>query len=84
MHALVLGIGFGIVTAAVLAISTVALSLQFSVTNFPNFSHGEFMTVGAYASYSTYQATQSVALAAAVAVIAGAVLGVAVNTLLLA
>jgi neutral amino acid transport system permease protein len=84
MHALVLGIGFGIVTAAVLAISTVALSLQFSVTNFPNFSHGEFMTMGAYASYSTYQATHNVVLAAVVAVIAGAVLGVVVNTFLLA
>ncbi|UQX88962.1 branched-chain amino acid ABC transporter permease [Jatrophihabitans telluris] len=84
MHALILGIGFGIVTAAVLAISTVALSLQFSVTNFPNFSHGEFMTIGAYSSYSAYQATHSAIVACVVAMAVGAILGVGVNMLLLA
>ena len=50
MNTLLLGIGFGLVTASVLAISTVALSLQFGVTRVPNFAHGELMTVGAYAA----------------------------------
>ncbi|HEY7928311.1 MAG: branched-chain amino acid ABC transporter permease [Candidatus Dormibacteria bacterium] len=44
MHA----VGFGLVTSAVIALSAVALSLQFSVSNIPNFAHGEFLTLGAY------------------------------------
>jgi branched-subunit amino acid ABC-type transport system permease component len=84
MHALVLGIGFGLVTAAVLAISTVALSLQFSVTNFPNFSHGELMTVGAYASLTTYRATHSPVLAGVAAVVVGALLGALINRVVIA
>lgn len=82
MSTLFLGLGFGLVTAAVLAISTVALSLQFGVTRVPNFSHGELMTVGAYAALSTDRATHSAILAAVAAVAAGALLGVATNKFL--
>ncbi|MGE5135609.1 MAG: branched-chain amino acid ABC transporter permease [Gemmatimonadota bacterium] len=82
MSTLFLGIGFGLVTASVLAISTVALSLQFGVTRVPNFAHGEIMTVGAYAALSTYQAVHNAILAAVAAIAAGAVLGIGVNKLL--
>ncbi len=82
MSTLFLGIGFGLVTASVLAISTVALSLQFGVTRVPNFAHGEIMTVGAYAALSTYQAAHNAILAAVAAIAAGAVLGVGINKLL--
>jgi branched-subunit amino acid ABC-type transport system permease component len=82
MNTLFLGIGFGLVTASVLAISTVALSLQFGVTRVPNFAHGEIMTVGAYAALSTDQATHSAILAAVAAIGAGALLGVGTNKLL--
>jgi len=82
MNTLFLGIGFGLVTASVLAISTVALSLQFGVTRVPNFAHGEIMTVGAYAAYSTVRVTHNAFLAGLAAVVAGAVIGVAINTLL--
>jgi branched-subunit amino acid ABC-type transport system permease component len=82
MNTLFLGIGFGLVTASVLAISTVALSLQFGVTRVPNFAHGEIMTVGAYAALSTDRATHNAILAAVAAVAAGAVLGVGTNKLL--
>ncbi len=84
MNALLLGIGFGLATAAVLAISTVALSLQFGVTNFPNFAHGEMMTVGAYAAYSTYQAWGNVVLSGIAAIVAGAVLGMVMNLAVIA
>lgn len=83
MDTLILGIGFGLVTAAVLAISTVALSLQFSVTNFPNFAHGEMMTIGAYTSYVTFQATNNALLAGLSALVAGSILGVLINTLVI-
>lgn len=81
MHAFTLGIGFGLVTAAVLAISAVGLSLQFSVTNFPNFAHGELMTIGAYASLTTYRATHNAALACVASILAGALVGALMNRL---
>lgn len=82
MSTFLLGIGFGLVTASVLAISTVALSLQFGVTKVPNFAHGELMTVGAYAAYLTLKASHNVVLAAVAAILAGVVLAVAINKLL--
>jgi branched-subunit amino acid ABC-type transport system permease component len=46
-----LTLGFGLVTAAIIGTSAVALSLQMGVTNVPNFAHGELMTYGAYGAY---------------------------------
>ena len=48
MSILWLSIGFGLVTASVLAIAGVGLSLQFGVTNFVNFAYGDYGTLGAY------------------------------------
>lgn len=84
MNALLLGAGFGLATAAVLAIATVALSLQFGVTNFPNFAHGEMLTVGAYAAYSTYRAWGNVVLSGVASIVAGALLGVLMNLAVIA
>lgn len=44
-------VGFGFVTASVLAISAVGLSLQFGITNYINFAYGDFMALGAYFTY---------------------------------
>jgi len=41
-------VGFGLVTASILALASVALTLQFGVTNYVNFAHGELLTFGAY------------------------------------
>src|SRR5487761_2422085 len=46
-----LAFGFGLVTASVLAIAAVGLSLQFGITNYINFAYGDFMALGAYISY---------------------------------
>ncbi len=43
-----LAFGFGLVTASVLAISAVGLSLQFGITNYINFAYGDFMALGAF------------------------------------
>lgn len=51
MHILIQSIGYGLVTASVIAIGAVGLSLQFGVTNFVNFAYGEFLTLGAYIGY---------------------------------
>jgi branched-subunit amino acid ABC-type transport system permease component len=43
-----LAFGFGLVTASVLAIAAVGLSLQFGITNYINFAYGDFMALGAF------------------------------------
>jgi len=46
-----LSIGFGLVTASILILATMGLTLQFGVTNFVNFAYGDFLTLGAYFSW---------------------------------
>jgi branched-subunit amino acid ABC-type transport system permease component len=83
LHDLFLAIGFGLVTASILALSTVGLSLQFSVANLPNFAHGEFMTVGAYAALVVQDATGNPLLAGLAACVASAVMALLLNSALL-
>ena len=45
MHLIVLSIGFGLVTASILAMGAVGFTLQFGVTNLFNLAFGEMMTV---------------------------------------
>src|SRR5579859_3297817 len=52
MSVLALSFGFGLVTASVLALAAVGLTLQFGVTNYINFAYGEFLTIGGYAAWS--------------------------------
>jgi branched-subunit amino acid ABC-type transport system permease component len=51
MHAFELSVGFGLVTASILALASLGLTLQFGVTNFVNFAYGDFMTLGAYLAW---------------------------------
>ena len=57
MHELFLTLGFGLVSAAILALSAVAFTLEYAVTNVANLSHGEILTIGAYAAYLIHQTT---------------------------
>jgi branched-subunit amino acid ABC-type transport system permease component len=77
-----LGVGFGLVTASVLAISAVALTLQFSVTDVPNFSHGELMTIGAYTALEAQSLTSNLIVGALLAAASGAVLALILNVVL--
>lgn len=76
---LLLAIGFGLVTGSIIALSTVALSLQYSVTNVPNFAHGELMTIGAYGALVTQRVTDNVVAQAFVAAIAASIAAWAMN-----
>jgi branched-subunit amino acid ABC-type transport system permease component len=77
-------IGIGLSTAAILALSAVAFSLEYAVSRIANFAHGEFLTIGAYAAYSGQSIFhQNVAAAAAIAAMAGAVAGLALNFLII-
>ncbi|HYZ57399.1 MAG TPA: branched-chain amino acid ABC transporter permease [Streptosporangiaceae bacterium] len=51
MHQFLLAVGFGLVTASVVAIAAVGLSLQFGITNYINFAYGDFMALGAYLTW---------------------------------
>ena len=71
--------GFGIVTAAVLSLSAVALTLEFAVSRVANLAHGELLTIGAYAAYEFLQWTNSVVVAALGAAVVGGLAGIAMN-----
>lgn len=77
MHVALLTLGFGIVTASILALSAVAFTLEYGVTNVANVSHGEILTVGAYAAYVTHLRTGSVIAAAIAAALAGGLVALA-------
>jgi branched-subunit amino acid ABC-type transport system permease component len=51
VNSFTLSIGFGLVTASILALAAMGLTLQFGVTNFVNFAYGDFLTLGAYLSW---------------------------------
>lgn len=75
--------GFGLVTAAIVALASVALSLQFSVTHVPNFFHGELLTYGAYGALVAQALTNNLFIDAAMAMVVGAVTAWASNRFVL-
>jgi branched-chain amino acid transport system permease protein/neutral amino acid transport system permease protein len=73
-------IGFGLVTAAVLAIASVGFTLQFGVTDVLNLAYGAIMIAGAFIAYAVNQAGASVWLALLVAVAACSIGSVLLNS----
>ena len=53
-------IGFGLVTASILALASVGFTLQFGVTNILNLAYGDLMTASAYMGYVVNQAGGSI------------------------
>jgi branched-subunit amino acid ABC-type transport system permease component len=49
-------VGFGIVTAAVMALAAVGFTVQFGVTNILNLAYGDVMTASAFVAYVSYSA----------------------------
>ncbi len=82
MSVFVASIGFGLVTAAVLALASVGFTLQFAVTNVLNLAYGGVMIVAAYAAYAVNNAGVNVWLAAIVGIAVGAVVSVVLNTVI--
>jgi branched-subunit amino acid ABC-type transport system permease component len=79
MSLFVASLGFGLVTAAVLAIASVGFTLQFAVTNVLNLAYAAIMIFGAYIAYAVNQAGQSIWVGLLVAVAAGALISVLLN-----
>jgi branched-subunit amino acid ABC-type transport system permease component len=78
-----LTLGFAVVTASILALSAVAFTLEYAVTNVANISHGEILTVGAYAAYLVHQRTGNAIAAAVAAAIAGGLVALAMYSTLI-
>jgi len=73
-------IGFGLVTASVIAIGAVGLTLQFGITNFVNFAYGELLTLGAYVGYyCTVVLHLNLAIAILAAIVVTGALAVVLN-----
>jgi branched-chain amino acid transport system permease protein/neutral amino acid transport system permease protein len=71
--------GFGIVTAAILAIAAVGFTLQYAVTNVLNLAYGAIMTVGALTAYVVNHSGASIWLALAAGAASSAVVSVVLS-----
>ena len=72
-------VGFGLVTAAVLAIAAVGFTMQFAVTNVLNLAFGAVMIASAFVAYALNQAGVNVWIGILGAAAAGAVGSVLLN-----
>lgn len=82
MNTLVPAIGFGIVTASILAVAGVGFTLQFGVTNILNLAYGDIMTAAAFVAYLVTGAGFSVWLALAAGAAFGSVFSILLNRFL--
>lgn len=71
-------------TAAILALAAVAVSLQVSVTNFINFAYGDYLTFGAYIAWTLNRVGLSLVPAVLIGGIATGLFGVVANWLVFA
>lgn len=67
----------GVVQGLFIGMAALAITLVFGIARFPNAATGDVMTLGAYAGLVAQQATNSMALAGAAAILAGAATGLA-------
>jgi len=74
-------IGFGLVTAAVLALAAVGFTLQFAVSGVLNLAYGGVMVVAAYVTYEVNQRGVNVWISALAGIAAGALLSLFLNSL---
>ncbi len=79
MSTLLPAIGFGIVTASILAVAGVGFTLQFGVTNILNLAYGDIMTAAAFVAYLITRAGISVWLALVAGGAFGAIFSVVLN-----
>jgi branched-subunit amino acid ABC-type transport system permease component len=80
MSQVALALGFGLVTAAILALSAVGFTLQFGVSNIFNLAYGDVMTVSGFVAYVVnVDVHASIWVAMLAGGLTGAALSVAIN-----
>ena len=82
MQVFVSSVGFGLVTASLLAISAAGFTLQFSVTNVLNLAFGSVMTGSGFIAYGLNSSGMNIWAAMVIAAVCGGVISVLMNTLL--
>jgi branched-subunit amino acid ABC-type transport system permease component len=80
----VAALGFGLISASVIAIAAVGFTMQFGIANMINLAYGEVMIVCAYVAFYVNQAGVSVWASMIAAALAGAVLSFLLNRFLYA
>jgi branched-subunit amino acid ABC-type transport system permease component len=75
-------VGFGVVTAAVLALASVGFTLQFAVTNVLNLAYGGVMIVSAYAAYLLNEHGVEIWIAVLASIVTGALLSLFLNNVI--
>ena len=79
MQQLIPAIGFGLITASILAIAAVGFTLQFSVTNILNLAYGDIMTAAAFAAFLANRAGVNIWICLVIAALFGAVFSMLLN-----
>jgi branched-subunit amino acid ABC-type transport system permease component len=79
-----ISLGMGLAVAAILALSSVAFTLEYAVSRVVNLAHGEVLTIGAYAAYVTETTFhQSIYVCAVVATVFGSIAAMGLNLFLI-
>jgi branched-subunit amino acid ABC-type transport system permease component len=79
VNQLIPAVGFGLITASILAIAAVGFTLQFSVTNILNLAYGDIMTACAFAAYVANHAGVNIWISLVIAAMFGAVFSMLLN-----
>jgi branched-chain amino acid transport system permease protein/neutral amino acid transport system permease protein len=79
VHSVIPAIGFGLITASILAIASVGFTLQFSVTNILNLAYGDIMTACAFAAYIANRAGLNIWISLVIAAAFGALFSMLLN-----
>lgn len=75
-----ISVGSGIAVAAILALSSVAFTLEYAVSRVINLAHGEILTIGAYSAYvGENNFHQNLYVCALIATVFGALASMALN-----
>jgi branched-subunit amino acid ABC-type transport system permease component len=78
----VAALGFGLISASVIAIAAVGFTMQFGITNMINLAYGEVMMVSGYAAFYVNQAGVNIWVAMIAGALAGAALSFVLNRFL--
>jgi branched-subunit amino acid ABC-type transport system permease component len=79
VNTFVQAIGFGLVSASIIAVAAVGFTMQFGVTNILNLAYGDVMTASAYIGYLVNNAGLSVAYSLVTGAIVGGALSLVLN-----